>query len=171
MGALADVLAQVSSTDLGAEELAALKVELEKPAYAGKSSPERVALLMAPALIDNSNPQKEIRKPSTVGELRDWLRPIILVAAPGLQQKWVPKSSMMLGLYNAHDVVEYDSSTFQPLRLEALADKLVTQAQMDTMFPMVPDPAYQAKIWVTPCEAVLGDLSVVTLGDVQKAEV
>lgn len=171
MGALADVLNQVTSSDLTAAEVAALKTELTKPVYAGKTSVERVGLLMSQALVDNPEPVTQVRASCTLTELQDWLRPIVFMSSPSLQQKWIPKSGIMFGLYSPDYIVEYDAATFVPIRTEALADKLITQAQLDARFPVVNDPAWSAKIWQTPCEAVLGDLAVVTLGDVQRAEV
>lgn len=168
MAALADVLSQVTSSDLTAGEVAALKAELAKPAYAGKTSAERVKLLMSAALVDNPVPETQIRQHCTITELRDWLRPIVFGT---LQQKWIPKSGIMFGLYSDDYIVEYDAEVFVTMRDEALADGLVTQAQLDEQFPVINDPAYSPKIWQTPCEAVLGELSVVTLGDVLAAEV
>jgi hypothetical protein len=170
MGALADVLKQ-DAPALTTAEIAALKAELAKPAYAGKTSAERVVLLMAPVLITNPVAVTQVRKTCTITELQDWLRPIIFTSSPALQQKWVPKSGIMFGLYSPDYVVEYASTTFAPIRLEAVADGLITQAQLDEQFPMIDDPAYQEEIWQTPCEAVLGDLAVVRLADVLAAEV
>ncbi len=170
MGALADLLAQVASSDLSAGDVAKVKTELAKPAYAGKTSAERLRLLMAPVLVDNPVIVAVVRQSCTITELQEWLRPIIFAASAALQQKWVPKSGIMFALYSPDYVVDYNAATFAPIRVDALADKLITQAQLDDRFPLVPDPSWSPKIWQTPCEAVLGDLSVVTLGDVLRAE-
>ena len=171
MAALADVLSQATGSDLSGAQVAALKIEMAKPAYAGKTSAERVKLLMSAALVDNPVPETQIRQHCTITELRDWLRPIVFTASGTLQQKWIPKSGIMFGLYSDDYIVEYDAGVFVTMRDEALADGLVTQAQLDEQFPVINDPAYSPKIWQTPCEAVLGELSVVTLGDVLAAEV
>jgi hypothetical protein len=170
MGALANVLAQVTSSDLGAGDVAKIKTELAKPAYGGKTPAERVEMLMAPVLVDNPVIVAVVRQSCAITELQEWLRPIIFTASPTLQQKWVPKSGIMFALYSPDYVVEYNAATFAPIRVEALADGLITQAQLDERFPLISDPSYSPKIWQTPIEGLLGDLSVVTLGDVLAAE-
>lgn len=178
MAALADVLAQVSSSDLSAADLAKLKTELAKPAYGGKTAAERVKILMSPVLVDNPYPVSYLHKTCTCLEMLTFLYP--LIGAAGNSAIWAQTVADLQKRPLA--IIRWDDPDFVQLRTVA-----TTQGDVMYLCPVslleipseennhiaimekYPDPSWSAKIWQTPIEAVLGDLSVVTAGDCVKA--
>lgn len=172
MAALADVLSQVTSSDLTTQEVTALKTELAKPAYAGKTSAERVGILMTQVLVDNPDAGEVLDHQScSVGEFLQFILPYWLPEATAPQQYWAEIVRNKLAPRSQSARVRWDDPDFVPMREAATTPGspvyLFAESALEVVMPPILAPE---KIWQTPCEVVLGDLAVVTLGDVLRAE-
>lgn len=160
-------------------ELAALKAELSKPVYAGKTSAERVVLLMSPVLVDNPEPRRDLHKTCTCQEMLTFLYPLIRVAGSGAAWADTIKDLQERPLA----VIRWDDDDFVPLRTAAttpghalyvcdlaLIETPSAENGYKAIMEKYPDPSYSAKVWQTPIEVVWGDLAVVSLSQVQRAE-
>lgn len=174
---LGRVLSQEDGMTSG--ELAALKTELSKPAYSGKTSAERVILLMSPVLVDNPEPRRDLHKTCTCLEMLTFLYP--LIKAAGENPAWLPITSDLKDRPLA--VIRWDDDDFVPLRTAAttpghalyvcdlaLIETPSAENGYKAIMEKYPDPSYSAKVWQTPIEVVWGDLAVVSLSQVQRAE-
>jgi hypothetical protein len=154
------------ATTLSAEQVAALKAEIGKPAYAGMSVAEVCDALNLPAQVENPEPQGQVRSSTTIGALKDWWRPLLAaVSDVPKRDKWLAVSGARLSQYTDGYVVEYDAEMFVPLRLGALADKVIAQADMDALMPLIPDPAYLPTFWVAISDTLFGTGALVEASD------
>ena len=151
---------------LSGDQKKALVAELKDPAYAGKTASEIVSMLNEYKLVDNPAPPTMVRQSTTVGQLKDWFRPIVFPRlGDSTGQKWLQKSGILLSQYQDSARVEYDSPTFSPLRVDAVKDGLLTQADLDVLMPLVQDIAYNVKLWQSAADVLLGPGSLVDDGD------
>lgn len=136
-----------TNTTLTGEQLLLLKTELEKQLYTGLTVAQKVAILNEPTYGQNPVPQEDVRVAVSVADLKTWFRPLMFAKlGEPVGLKWLQKSGVFYAQYLDTETVSYDSATFLPLRTEALADGIVSQDDLDVLFPVVADPNYQQTV-------------------------
>lgn len=149
-----------ASTALTTPQKVALKAELAKSVYAGKTTSEKVNLLNAWGYGPNPDTQGQVRRPSTIGAVKEWFRQFILPPSTPLKQTWLQKSSIAFAQYTDATVVEINSASFALFAADAVADGIITQADLEAHFPLIPDPLYNSIIQLpSPASVVLGNPS------------
>ena len=154
------------ATILSAGQTATLKAEIAKPAYTGMSVAELCDAINLPGQVDNPVDVTQVRSSTTIALLKEWWRPLLgAVTDPAKKQKWFSLSSSYLAQYSDDYRVEYDASSFAPLRVGALADKIVTQDDLDALMPLVDDPAYVPTFWLSVSDTLFGTGTLIEASD------